>query len=426
MTGNTVVDVILDVWPNLLAMTALIGWSAFFSASEAALFSLRPRDWRALKKGNRSQRTAGRLLDDPERLLTAILFWNLVINVVYFSTASITGLQLEREAGFGETDAVVFTFLALLMIILFSEMVPKSIGMVSARTLTRLVGLPLGAAVRVVDPLMPVLQTTNLLSRRLLWPRFHPEQYLEVADLERAIKLSTTDAQLLEQEQTVLQNIVALSDMRADETMRPRLQFRSFTPPVLLRDLEGQLPPSGYLLVTDSDNDAVVGAIRLGELSDVPESHLERLAESVIYVPWFHTVANVLQQMMTRDRQVAAVVNEFGETIGILTFEDILDTIFLLDPTRSARLLNRQAIHEVEPGIWNVTGTTSLRRLARYFDTHLPVSKSVTLTGVTQEVLERLPVMGDEFEWGSFQFRVLDSPEPGLMTLELRRLPMKE
>ena len=426
MTGNTVVDVILDVWPNLLAMTALIGCSAFFSASEAALFSLRPRDWRALKTGNRSQRTAGRLLDDPERLLTAVLFWNLVINVIYFSTASITGLQLEREPGIGETDAVVFTFLALLLIILFSEMVPKSLGMVSARTLTRLVGLPLGAAVRMVDPLMPVLQTTNLLSRRLLWPRFHPEQYLAVADLERAIKLSTTDAQLLEQEQTVLQNIVALSDMRVDETMRPRLQFRSFTPPVLLRDLEGQLPPSGYLLVTDSDNDAVVGAIRLGELSDVPESHLERLAESVIYVPWFHTVANVLQQMMTRDRQVAAVVNEFGETIGILTFEDILDTIFLLDPTRSARLLNRQAIHEVEPGIWNVTGTTSLRRLARYFGTQLPVSKSVTLTGVTQEVLERLPVMGDEFEWGSFQFRVLDSPEPGLMTLELRRLPMKE
>ena len=366
------------------------------------------------------------MLDDPERLLTAVLFWNLVINVIYFSTASITGLQLEREPGIGETDAVVFTFLALLLIILFSEMVPKSLGMVSARTLTRLVGLPLGAAVRMVDPLMPVLQTTNLLSRRLLWPRFHPEQYLAVADLERAIKLSTTDAQLLEQEQTVLQNIVALSDMRVDETMRPRLQFRSFTPPVLLRDLEGQLPPSGYLLVTDSDNDAVVGAIRLGELSDVPESHLERLAESVIYVPWFHTVANVLQQMMTRDRQVAAVVNEFGETIGILTFEDILDTIFLLDPTRSARLLNRQAIHEVEPGIWNVTGTTSLRRLARYFGTQLPVSKSVTLTGVTQEVLERLPVMGDEFEWGSFQFRVLDSPEPGLMTLELRRLPMKE
>lgn len=421
MTGNMVVDIVLDKWPILLAMTTLIGCSAFFSASEAALFSLRPRDRRTLRAGNQSQRAAEFLLKDPERLLTAILFWNLAINVIYFVTASIAGLHLERKQQVSETGALLFTFIALMSLIVLSEMLPKSLGVVSARSLTRLVGLPLSVAVRIVDPLMPILQMTNLLSRRLLWPRFQPEQYLEVVDLERAINLSTTDAQLLEQEQTVLQNIVALSDMRVDETMRPRLQFRSFTPPVHLKDLEGKLPPSGYLLITDFDSDAVAKAINLSGLSEVPEFHLERLAESVIYVPWFHTVADTLEQMVTRDRNVAAVVNEFGDAIGILTFDDILDTIFRLDPTRSARLLNRQAIHEIEPGTWNVTGMTSLRRLARHFNTELPESNSVTLSGVTQEVLERLPETGDEFTWGPFHFRVLDSPEPGVMTLELKR-----
>ncbi len=400
-------------------MAALIGCSAFFSASEAALFSLRPRDRQGLRTGNRSQRAAASLLSEPERLLTAVLFWNLLINVTYFATASMTALQLERESTAGETGAVGFTFATLLIIILFSEMVPKSLGVVSARSLTRFVGLPLSASVRLLDPLMPMLQTTNLLSRRLIWPRFEAEEYLEVADLERAIKLSASDDEWLEQEHTVLQNIVTLSDIRVDEAMRPRSQCRIFTPPVDRQDLDGEVPASGYLLVTDTETDVVAGAINMGELSDVPAQHLERLTVTVVYVPWFQTVAEALQQMLTRERQVAAVVNEVGDTVGILTFNDILDTIFRLDPTRSARLLNQQSIGEVDNDTWNVTGLTSLRRLARHFDVQLPESNSVTLAGVAQETLERLPVAGDQFDWGPFRVRVLEASESGIMIMQL-------
>ena len=412
---------IVDAVPWFMAMAILICCSAFFSASEAALFSLRPKDRWALKTGNRSQQTAIALLADPERLLTAILFWNLVINITYFSLACIAGLRVERNPRSGETGALALTFGALLLLIIMSEMVPKSLGVVSARWLTGLVGLPVAGAVRIVDPLMPVLQLVNLLSRRLIWPRFQPEQYLEVSDLERAIRLSTTDAQLVEQEQAVLQNIVALSELRVDESMRPRLQLRSYRPPVALSDLEGKLTPSGYLLITEPDSDSIAGAIHLASLSEVPQEHLEHLSEPVIYVPWFNTVADTLQQMKTRDREVAAIVNEFGETIGIITFEDILERIFTFDPTHSTRLINRQAIRETGPNEWHVTGMTSLRRLARFFQVELPNSKSVTVAGMTQEALERLPVKGDQFQWGPFRFDVIEVPERGLMTVRLRR-----
>jgi len=80
--------------PGLLAMLLLLLCSAFFSASEAALFSLRRAARRELSKGGRSAQAVARLLDDPDRLLTAVLFWNLLINLSIFTIGSIISLDL--------------------------------------------------------------------------------------------------------------------------------------------------------------------------------------------------------------------------------------------------------------------------------------------------------------------------------------------
>ena len=95
-------ETLLEVLPWLIAMVVLIACSAFFSASEAALFSLRQQDRRFLKAGTRAQRLAADLLDDPDRLLSAVLFWNLLVNVAYFTITSIVSLGLEREGRGGE------------------------------------------------------------------------------------------------------------------------------------------------------------------------------------------------------------------------------------------------------------------------------------------------------------------------------------
>jgi len=398
-------------------MAILIGCSAFFSCSEAALFYLRRQDRRAFRSGNAAQRAAAGLLEHPDRLLSAVLFWNLVVNVTYFAVSSIVSIQFEEH---GRTaEAGMFALVSLLAIIFFSEMLPKTVAVTQTRLLAAAVGIPLAGAVRILDPVLPAMRMVNLLSRRLIWPRFEPEPYLELMDLERAIELSTSDAALLEQEREVLQNIVALSDIRVVEMMRPRTQFLTFRPPVALADLQGQMTPSGYLLVTEPDGPEVAGAIPLQYLFDVPEQHLEHHAEAVIYVPWCARAAYALEEMRARDRRVASVVNEFGETIGILTFDDILDTIFGERPSRSERLLQTHSIRCVAPGVWRVNGMTTLRRLVKAFDLELPPTKAVTIGGVLQESLQRMPVPGDRCRWGPFELKVLDAPHRGQMTVEM-------
>lgn len=403
--------------PWLAAMAALAAVSAFFSASEAALFSLSPRDRRRMAAGPRRRRAAARLLDDADRLLTAVLFWNLVVNVLYFTIASIVGLELRREGRGAESGA--FALGSLLALILASEMAPKSLAVLHPQRLAALVSVPLEAAVRVVDPLGPALRMMTLLSQRVLCPRFRAEPYLHVRDLERAVELSTSDAPLVAQEQAVLQSIVSLSEVRVDEMMRPRSQLTTFRPPVALADLQGRVTPSGYLLLTEPDGDEVAQAVPLFELCGVPPTDLQRHAADVVYVPWCVTVAEALERMQRLGRRVAAVVNEYGGTIGVLTFDDVLDTIFGPAPSRSQRLLHRAPIRQVRPGAWEVTGITSLRRLARHFKVERPPARTTTVAGVVQEVLERFPQQGDECRWGPFCFRVVHLTGQGQMTVEL-------
>jgi len=417
-SAKTAVRLLLDQFPwFLLAMAVLIVGSAFFSSSEAALFSLTGRRRRRLATGNRAQRLGARLLEEPDRLLSAVLFWNLVVNVAYFTMASIVAIQLKRQ---GHTaEAAAFAVGSLLTIIVLSEMLPKLLAVLQPFGLITLLGVPLAAFVRVLDPVLPALRVANLLSRRLLWPRFQPEPYLRVHDLERAVRLSTRDAALVEQEQNVLESIVLLSELRADELMRPRIRLMTFRPPVSVSDLAGRLPPSGYLLVTEPEGDELTAAVALSRLSSVPDEHLERFAEPVVYVPWSTSVARAMEVMRREDRQVAVVVNEFGETIGILTFEDILETIFTPSPSRTERLFKRQPLTQVGANRWQVSGMASIRRLVRHFRVPRPESKSVTVAGVIQETLERFPEPGDECRWGPFAFRVIKASERGQLLVEL-------
>ena len=405
-----------EILPWLFAMAMLIGGSAFFSASEAALFSIRPGDRHSLARGTRAQQKAAQLLENPDRLLSAVLFWNLVINIAYFATATIVEHHLVNRSWVWP-----FRVGSLLLIIFLSEMLPKTVGVLISRQLAALISVPLALLIRLVDPIMPMLLLVMRASRRLLWPSFQNEEGLATADLERAIKLSTTDAKLLDQEQMILENIVSLTDLRADEVMRPNSQLQVFRPPVRLEDLQGRKTRSGYLFLTDGETDNICAAVRLESLWALHLDHLEAAAEPVDYVPWCSSMADVAGRLLAKNREVAAVVNEHGETIGVITTDDLMDVLFTMQPSRSKRLLNREPIQQIEPELWQATSMTNLRRLGDYFQAKLPSSQNKTIGGVIQETLQRVPQAQDRCVWGEFEFTVMEKEPDGQLHVQIRR-----
>ncbi|MEZ6093869.1 MAG: CNNM domain-containing protein [Pirellulaceae bacterium] len=416
-------EIVYQLSPFLLAMIGLLACSGFFSASEAALFSLRANDRRQMERGTTGERFAAKLLADPDRLLSTILFCNLVINMAFFALSSMCAIRLDGASQF---VVVAFAIGSLLTIIFVGEMLPKTIGVLVPRRIAALSGPPLSLVVRVLGRVHPIVDNLNRVAQRVLWPSFQPEPYLDTNDIERAIAISGDDESVIRQEQAVIHNIVQLSSIRVDEWMRPRTQFEQFDSPVHLEDLNGVVPSGGYLLVTEPDSDEIELALRLDNFFSLPKKHLERLAEHVLYLPWCATVADAMEGMSSRDREVTVVVNEYGETIGVLTIEDILETIFTYAPSRSRRLLDRNPLHPISEGRWVVSGMMSLRQLARKLDVAIPRTHSVTVAGVIQEETQRLAQADDECVWGPFHFRVIEVGERGNVVVELTLVPYRE
>ncbi|QDS96284.1 hypothetical protein FF011L_50920 [Roseimaritima multifibrata] len=407
------------VLPWLVPMAILIVLSAFFSGSEAAMFSLRARERRALCRGGVAGRAANALLDDPERLLSAILFWNLLINMLYFGIASIVGGRLEQAEGGGRASAIVFTIASLLTIIFCSEMLPKSLAVVSPLRLAYFIGPPLSLSVKVISPLLPIISMANLFARRLVWPGFQPEADLELSDIERAVDLGTGDAALAARERGMMQQLIGISDTRVGEWMRPRSQLRIYNLPADPAILKEPIFGDGTLLFAEPGGEEVVAAVSVRRLRPSQIDNLADSVEPVLYVPWSATVSYALDLLLQHDRFVAAVVNEYGETIGVLTMDDVMQQLLSGHARHRTGGSSRQ-LKQIGPGVLQVSGGTSARWLAKQLELTRPEGRNVTVAGLMQRLNERVPRAGDVCTWESYQVEVLEEHDDGSLTIELR------
>jgi putative hemolysin len=408
--------------PSLFAMLALMGMSAFLSGSETALFFLSHDEIRAFRVGRPRERYVASLLADPDRVLTGILFWNLAVNLVYFAVSIVVSERL-LSAG-ARTAAGVFGFVALVALLLIGEVVPKVTAAIWRRSVAPWVARPIAVMVRLLDPALPLFRGLTMVARRTLQPHIRQEAFLSTEDLENAVNVSDLSVEMIRQEKQILHNILDLSEITAEEVMRPRGAYSMYRAPIRLADFGGKVPPGDYIAVGRKGSDDVEGAIALSSFSLIPADRLEEAAEEVVHVPWCATLASVLTLLREHFANVASVVNEYGETIGIVTYDEIMDAVLIPEPDRAVRFLPREPVLEVAPGCYHVEGITSLRHLcSRLGIEYEPDSdEQVTLTGLLHEKLEHIPTVGDECTWRDFRVRVIEVSKRG----RLRAMLIKE
>jgi putative hemolysin len=404
----------VDLWlPGLFVMLALVVVSGFFSASETALFSLTRDEVRAFRMGSSGERRIASLMRDPDRLLTAILFWNLLINLCYFAVSVVVSNRLVHAEQ--HLAAGAFGMLGLLLIIICGEVVPKSLAVVIPRGLSLVVVFPLSLAVRLLDSVGPTLNRIGRLVRRTFWPHIKEEPYLYAEDLERAVDLSSRDEQVVQHERQILHNILDLSEIQVEEVMRPRGSYVTLDESCRLADFGREAPPGDCILLMESGSENLEGMLPLVQIAHLPEDELLRKTEPVLYVPWTANLAYTLQLMTRKFSHVASVVNEYGENIGIVTYDDIMDSVISPEPSRARRVLRREPVLEVAPGKYHVAGITTLRYLSRRLNLDFEPSgeSPLTVAGLLHEEFERFPQVGDECIWEGFRFKVIDADRRG-------------
>lgn len=379
-----------------LALGLLLALSAFFSGSETALMTLnRYRLKHLAKAGHRGAQIAERLLQRPDRLIGMILLGNNFVNIAASSLATVIALRLG-----GEAAIAIGAGLLTLVVLIFAEVAPKTLAALNPERLA----FP---AAWVMFPLLkvfyPVVWVVNLIANTLLRlvgvsPDAQDGTHLSREELRTVV--IEAGAMIPKRHQKMLLSILDLEKVTVEDIMVPRAEIVGIdlsqdwdeVVPQLLESQHSRLP------VWQGDIDDMVGVVHLRRLlrplarNELTREQLTQLTAEPYFVPEGTPLNKQLLNFQRLKRRIALVVDEYGDILGLVTLEDLLEEIvgeFTTDPAAAARDFFPEA-----DGTFLVNGTATVRQLNRALALQLPTDGPKTLNGLVTEHLEAIPEPG--------------------------------
>ncbi|MFA4945442.1 MAG: hemolysin family protein [Lentisphaeria bacterium] len=404
------------------AVVVLLALSAAFSAAETALFSLAPTQVRRLSRrpAGRADRAVVALLKDPSGLLTTVLVGNNLVNILLASVVAAFCRQFLRGHGILAAIAV-----SSLLLILFGEVLPKTVAAQASLPLARMLAIPLHGLSRACRPIRWLLHSLLSLACRATGRRQPPEWGLIsrekiAAMLAHGHEAGATSAHARE----LAENILRLPLVTARELAVPRTEVKGAPDSLTLAeafDLACRCRHS-RLPVYHGNLDQIWGFIQLAELPrwrNQPEARLRLRTfrprhpgaagggqpgspvQPVLVIPEQARVETLLEELRRRAIGMAVIVDEFGGTAGILTDQDIRGEILgKLAPGNAP-------LHQVEGELLLADGQASLRDLRRELNLRLPDTDADTVGGLIMANLGRLPRAGDAVEVAGHRLTVI-------------------
>jgi putative hemolysin len=393
---------------SLLLMLVLLVLSAFFSCSETALFSLSPEAARRLRTHRRIDELLTLLREEPSGLLAAILFGNLVVNVLFFCTGAVTAGRLAE--GLGGWFEVLGGVLVLLMVILFGEIIPKAIGITHPSGVLQLTAAPLRSWFYFTRPFRLVIH--GLLSRIGLHDGASAGSgtYLTPGELRELLDAVQHEPGFGSHEKEILEDIVNLPDVRVREIMVPRVKVLRRPLHANRRELLEQARRHEYshvLIYRDKDDDPL-GCVSVHDLfmDRGRTESMEPFIRPLVFVPETKRADVLLREFMTHNWEMAAVVDEYGGLAGLVTLEDLLaEVIGDFEPEKTAE------IQKLDDVTYRLHGQLSIREWRELFTGFLPGQEIDTLAfdtlgGFIISLLGRMPHPGDSVSVRNLQLTV--------------------
>jgi len=378
------------------ALVAMLVLSGFFSIAETAMMAInRYRLKHLVLEGNRAAARVAAMLRQTERLLGGILIGNTLALTVATTIAGLITLRL-----FGE-DKLAYWLSPIVvgfLIIVFSEITPKVIGATHAERAALVLSFPLKLTLRTLDgPAWFV----NLFVRPLLWAlRVQPDPNAE------APKLSTEEIRTLVLESSsfmpkkhvsILLNLFDLGDLSVQDVMVPRTRIESLVLEAPLADVLRQIATAYHMrLPVFRDHEGeLLGVLHLRKAlgllagGNLDKRAIEDLLAEPYFVPASTPALAQLQYLQERKEHVALVVDEYGELMGLVTVEDIIEEIigkFTTSLPSVAPLLAWE-----EDGSALADGAMPVREVNRALGLELPTGGPKTLNGLILEHLRDIP-----------------------------------
>ncbi len=383
----------------LVAAAAVVLLSALCSLSEAAFLSLPVIRARALAKlGGRTARAVLRIRENVQNAILVIVMMNTIVNVVgtYLVTthAARVAEEASRREDMLEVSGAWITALLTAAIVVFGEILPKTVG-------ERLsVGVCLAAAYPVlflITLLRPVVWASEAIVDRLVPRRRGSVTAKE--EIEAMAEEGQKDGTIHSREADVIQRVFRLNDIAAEDVMTPRIRCHMLPGDSTVEESREDLTriQAARIPLFSGTRDNVTGVLRRADaLLALGEgrggTRLADLGTKAKFVPATMPVDRLLFEFQRERVQIAIVVGEYGETIGLATLEDVMEE--LVGEILDEKDVDERTIKRVSREEILVHGQTEVARINRFFNTELPEDRP-TIAGLLLEKLGRLPRAGE-------------------------------
>jgi putative hemolysin len=399
----------VDAGPWLLlglSLAALLVLSAFFSGAETALFSLNRIQLSRMKESrDRASARILTVLGTPNRLLTSVLIGNTLVNVSTAAVATTFLLRLSHRWGL-ELAVVLDTALVLI----FGEILPKTMAVSFPERVARTVVRPLQFFMTLASPMAKVVVAISRRMLRLLGVQdtslkldhlTHRELRSLFDELEREEVMS-------ELETRMTRNIFSFSTTPAQSVMTPRVDVVAVSASAPVDEIVKTIKESRHsrIPVYSDGIDNTVGFINAKEFLLDPTRPISSYVRPVMVVPEKKRIDEIFQEMQSKQFPMVVVVNEYGEMVGIVTQEDLVEQV--VGEIYDEYEVEEAPVAKEAEGEFVVEGLISLEDLNRELDLDLRAEESVTLNGLLCEKLERLPAQGDVVKINGVTLEVLE------------------
>ncbi|MBI2247134.1 MAG: HlyC/CorC family transporter [Armatimonadetes bacterium] len=393
----------------ILAVFLLLLLSAFFSGAETALFAVnRLRMRRMAEEGRRRPALILRLLEQPGRVLTALLVGNNIANV----TASVLATAL-LVAVLGPQLGPIYAIIILtLVILIIGEITPKTFAAKYADRLAILVSRPVHYFTVALTPVIWLLSRLSDLLVRPLGGRVNLASPLVTEEeIRLLVKMGEEVGVLQEEERQMIHSIFEFGDTVAREVMVPRIDMICIEDSASLDDILRVILEEGHsrLPVYHESIDRIVGVIYVKDLlSHLKAGHSTLQAKEVMrpayFIPETKRLDDLFREMRRKKTPMAIVVDEYGGTAGLVTTEDLLEEI--VGPILDEYDVEEKLVEIVNDQVALVDGRLSLEEVNELLNLDLPVGEVDTIGGFVYALLGRAPTQGESVRADSVEMQV--------------------
>jgi putative hemolysin len=401
---------------DFLAVVVCIVISAAFSGIEIAFFSISELKLRTLAEaGHRGAKLGHYLRSNPQRLLSTILIGNNLANITAASLATLIAVRM-----FGSESVAVATGILTLLVLVFGEIVPKTLAARHAAAVVQWLAYPIYWFEKLLYPVLFLLEPLilKLTGGRGLAVPFGTEEELRMA-LEEGGK-----AGVLEHDEVkMIKNVFQLNDITAEDAMTPRIYMFALDGTLTLGQAKEELFKSQYsrIPVYDGSLDNITGILykttALKELAGGrDELRLADIASAPLFVPCGKPADDLMKQFQQEKRHMAVVVNEFGGVMGLVTLEDLLEEVVgeIMDETD----ITEELIKRIGKNQILVHGRTEVRRINDFLKVDLG-NDANTVSGLIQEHLGRIPGVGEEVHLAQCRLVVHEADPKSIKSVQI-------